>query len=71
MAAKPLRQPKARQTKSGEPVVPAKVLHSADYTDAKPFAGRSVLVIGMGNTGAPGANASGGGQPGWAVMKLS
>jgi cation diffusion facilitator CzcD-associated flavoprotein CzcO len=46
---------------NGEPVVPVipgieafggKVLHSADYTDAKPFAGRSVLVIGMGNTGA-------------------
>ena len=40
------------------PVIPAietfggKVLHSADYTDAKPFAGRAVLVIGMGNTGA-------------------
>jgi indole-3-pyruvate monooxygenase len=46
---------------NAEPVVPAipgmetfggKVLHSADYADAKPFAGRPVLVIGMGNTGA-------------------
>jgi cation diffusion facilitator CzcD-associated flavoprotein CzcO len=46
---------------NGEPAVPAisgieafrgKVLHSADYADAKPFVGRSVLVIGMGNTGA-------------------
>jgi cation diffusion facilitator CzcD-associated flavoprotein CzcO len=46
---------------NGEPVVPVipgietfggKVLHSADYTDAKPFAGRAVLVVGMGNTGA-------------------
>jgi cation diffusion facilitator CzcD-associated flavoprotein CzcO len=46
---------------NAEPVVPAipgmetfggKLLHSADYLDAKPFAGRAVLVIGMGNTGA-------------------
>jgi hypothetical protein len=46
---------------NGEPMVPVvpgieafggKVLHSADYADAKPFASRSVLVIGMGNTGA-------------------
>jgi cation diffusion facilitator CzcD-associated flavoprotein CzcO len=29
-----------------------KAIHSADYVDAKPFAGQSVLVIGMGNTGA-------------------
>lgn len=29
-----------------------KVIHSADYIDAQPFAGQSVLVIGMGNTGA-------------------
>ncbi|TIU29672.1 MAG: NAD(P)/FAD-dependent oxidoreductase, partial [Mesorhizobium sp.] len=29
-----------------------KVLHSADYANATPFAGQSVLVIGMGNTGA-------------------
>jgi cation diffusion facilitator CzcD-associated flavoprotein CzcO len=29
-----------------------KVLHSADYVEAKPFSGQSVLVIGMGNTGA-------------------
>ncbi|MHA4735141.1 flavin-containing monooxygenase [Ensifer adhaerens] len=27
-------------------------LHSADYTEAAPFAGQSVLVVGMGNTGA-------------------
>jgi cation diffusion facilitator CzcD-associated flavoprotein CzcO len=46
---------------NAEPVVPSfagmetfagKVIHSADYLDAKPFATRSVLVIGMGNTGA-------------------
>jgi len=46
---------------NAEPVVPAipgtetfggKLLHSADYADATLFAGRSVLVIGMGNTGA-------------------
>jgi cation diffusion facilitator CzcD-associated flavoprotein CzcO len=44
-----------------EPVTPSvpgietfrgKVIHSADYVNAKPFAGQSVLVIGMGNTGA-------------------
>ena len=29
-----------------------KIVHSADYRNAKPFAGQSVLVIGMGNTGA-------------------
>ncbi|WP_137933774.1 flavin-containing monooxygenase [Mesorhizobium comanense] len=29
-----------------------KTLHSADYSNATPFAGQSVLVIGMGNTGA-------------------
>jgi cation diffusion facilitator CzcD-associated flavoprotein CzcO len=29
-----------------------RVLHAADYVNAKPFAGQSVLVIGMGNTGA-------------------
>jgi cation diffusion facilitator CzcD-associated flavoprotein CzcO len=29
-----------------------KVIHSADYVNAKAFAGQSVLVIGMGNTGA-------------------
>lgn len=29
-----------------------KVIHSIDYVNAKPFAGQSVLVIGMGNTGA-------------------
>ena len=43
------------------PVVPSiagieqftgKVIHSAAYVNAKPFAGQSVLVIGMGNTGA-------------------
>jgi len=27
-------------------------LHSADYIDAAPFADQSVLVVGMGNTGA-------------------
>jgi hypothetical protein len=29
-----------------------KLIHSADYLNATPFAGQSVLVIGMGNTGA-------------------
>jgi len=29
-----------------------KVLHSADYLNARAFAGRSVLVVGMGNSGA-------------------
>ncbi len=46
---------------NAEPVTPSvpgmekfrgKVIHSADYVNAKPFAGQSVLVIGMGNTGA-------------------
>jgi cation diffusion facilitator CzcD-associated flavoprotein CzcO len=46
---------------NAEPVVPSvpglesfegKVLHSADYLNARPFAGRSVLVVGMGNSGA-------------------
>jgi hypothetical protein len=40
------------------PVVPGaekftgRLIHSADYFNAKPFAGQSVLVVGMGNTGA-------------------
>lgn len=40
------------------PVVPGmetfkgRLLHSADYRNAQPFAGQSVLVVGMGNTGA-------------------
>lgn len=29
-----------------------KVLHSAAYTEAAPFAGKDVLIVGMGNTGA-------------------
>ncbi len=46
---------------NAEPVMPSvpgmekfrgKAIHSADYIDATPFAGQSVLVIGMGNTGA-------------------
>jgi cation diffusion facilitator CzcD-associated flavoprotein CzcO len=46
---------------NAEPVMPfvpgmekfaGRVIHSAAYIDAKPFAGQSVLVIGMGNTGA-------------------
>ncbi len=46
---------------NAEPVVPnlpeieafkGRRLHSADYTDAASFAGQSVLVVGMGNTGA-------------------
>ena len=46
---------------NAEPVIPVlpclarfkgKALHAADYADAGPFAGQSVLVVGMGNTGA-------------------
>lgn len=46
---------------NADPVMPSvpgiekysgKVIHSIDYVNAKPFAGQSVLVIGMGNTGA-------------------
>ncbi|HTV31365.1 MAG TPA: NAD(P)/FAD-dependent oxidoreductase [Xanthobacteraceae bacterium] len=46
---------------SAEPVKPifsgtesfkGKLLHASAYTNAKPFTGQSVLVIGMGNTGA-------------------
>src|SRR5215475_3812491 len=46
---------------NAEPVTPSfpglekfrgKIIHSAQYVNAKPFAGRSVLVIGMGNSGA-------------------
>lgn len=46
---------------NAEPIVPnlpemgtfaGSLLHSADYADATPFVGQSVLVIGMGNTGA-------------------
>jgi cation diffusion facilitator CzcD-associated flavoprotein CzcO len=44
-----------------EPVTPSvpgiekfggKVIHSAQYVNARPFAGQAVLVVGMGNTGA-------------------
>ena len=46
---------------NNEPVMPAisgmekfrrKAIHSADYVNSRPFGGQSVLVIGMGNTGA-------------------
>jgi len=46
---------------NAEPVMPSipgiekfrsKVIHSAQYVNAEPFAGQDVLVIGMGNTGA-------------------
>ena len=46
---------------NAEPAIPSipgmekfrgKLIHSAAYANAKPFAGQSVLVIGMGNTGA-------------------
>ena len=46
---------------NAEPVTPdmpgmatfkGRVLHSAQYANAQPFAGQSVLVVGMGNTGA-------------------
>ena len=46
---------------NAEPVQPAfpgaerftgRVMHAKDYANGKPFAGQSVLVIGMGNTGA-------------------
>jgi cation diffusion facilitator CzcD-associated flavoprotein CzcO len=42
-----------------------KLIHSADYVNAKPFAGQSVLVVGMGNTGAEVALdlSEGGAQP--------
>jgi Flavin-binding monooxygenase-like len=42
-----------------------RLLHSASYANAKPFAGQSVLVVGMGNTGAEIALdlAEGGAQP--------
>ena len=33
-------------------VAGGRILHSRDYRDATPFAGRRVLVVGMGNTGA-------------------
>lgn len=36
----------------GQPSFAGRVLHSRDYRDATPFAGRRVLVVGMGNTGA-------------------
>lgn len=45
-------------TEPVSPVVPGaekftgRLIHSADYVNAKPFAGQSVLVVGMGNTGA-------------------
>lgn len=47
--------------KNSEPFVPSlpeieafkgRRLHSADYSEAAPFTGQSVLVVGMGNTGA-------------------
>jgi len=46
---------------NAEPVIPSvagidkfkgRLIHSAEYSNAKPFASQSVLVIGMGNTGA-------------------
>ena len=37
---------------AGADVFNGKKLHSADYSNATPFAGQSVLIIGMGNTGA-------------------
>jgi len=46
---------------NNEPVMPAvsgmekfrgKAIHSTDYVNSRPYAGQSVLVIGMGNTGA-------------------
>jgi cation diffusion facilitator CzcD-associated flavoprotein CzcO len=53
------------------PVVPGaekftgRLMHSADYFNAAPFAGQSVLVVGMGNTGAEVALdlSEGGAQP--------
>lgn len=36
----------------GQPSFGGRVLHSREYRDAAPFAGRRVLVVGMGNTGA-------------------
>lgn len=58
-------------TEPVSPVVPGaekftgRLIHSADYVNAKPFAGQSVLVVGMGNTGAEVALdlSEGGAQP--------
>jgi len=36
----------------GQEVYGGRILHSADYREAQPFAGQRVLVVGMGNTGA-------------------
>ena len=36
----------------GEPTFAGDILHSREYRNAAPFAGKSVLVVGMGNTGA-------------------
>ena len=67
---------------NAEPIVPrlaaieafkGEVLHSADYTQAAPFAGRSVLIVGMGNTGAEIALdlAEGGAKPTISVRRAS
>ncbi|TFZ07500.1 NAD(P)/FAD-dependent oxidoreductase [Ramlibacter henchirensis] len=41
-----------RPTLPGEEDYGGRLLHSASYRDAQPFAGQRVLVVGMGNTGA-------------------
>jgi cation diffusion facilitator CzcD-associated flavoprotein CzcO len=41
-----------RPSFAGEDDYTGRVLHSREYRDAVPFAGRRVLVVGMGNTGA-------------------
>ena len=41
-----------RPTFPGEETYRGRIVHSADYRDAQPFAGQRVLVVGMGNTGA-------------------
>ena len=41
-----------RPTLAGEAAFAGKILHSADYRSGAPFAGKRVLVVGSGNTGA-------------------
>ncbi|WP_206535675.1 NAD(P)/FAD-dependent oxidoreductase [Microbacterium sp. 4R-513] len=42
----------ARPLWPGEESFPGDIVHAADYTSPMPYAGRSVLVVGAGNTGA-------------------
>ena len=45
------REPRAAAI-AGQALFQGQVMHSKDYFNAAPFAGRRVLVVGMGNTGA-------------------